>query len=188
MPVVISRYENNRTSLARGYSGAHSRYNVKDGKYQMLVVEGQSDLARVLVQVKRNGGKKGIPFLHIQRGIEFDATTSRQEVYNIVLTTMLEVINIDTQVQGFKFHENDFQLFDSGWIKILSSDITRLTHLLKKGMTHTGTKKGAPGGWKYVQKWAETWYFVLTHSAYQSFELWEAGEESSMVHVAYSFC
>ncbi|KAK0505508.1 hypothetical protein EDD18DRAFT_1344327 [Armillaria luteobubalina] len=93
---------------------------------------------------------------------------------------MLEVLNIDTQVQGFKFHENDFQLFDSGWIKILSSDITRPTHLLKKGMTHTGTKKGALGGWKYIQKWAETWYFVLMHRAYQSFKLWEAGEESPM--------
>ncbi|KAK0505464.1 hypothetical protein EDD18DRAFT_1098823 [Armillaria luteobubalina] len=127
-------------------------------------VEGQSDMARVLVQVKRNGGKKGIPFL----------------VYNIVFAMMLEVLSMDTQVQGFKFHENDFQLFDSRWIEILSSDVTRPTHLLKKGMTHTGTKKGALGSWKYIQKWAETWYFVLTHRAYQSFELWEAGEESPM--------
>ncbi|KAK0475954.1 hypothetical protein EDD18DRAFT_1115682 [Armillaria luteobubalina] len=161
MPVAIYRYKNDRTCLARGYSGAHSRYNVNDGKYQMLAVEGQSDM-------------------HIQRGIEFNATTSQQEVYNIVFATMLEVLSMDTQVQGFKFYENDFQLFDSRWIKILSGDITKPTHLLKKGMTHTGAKKGALGGWKYIQKWAETWYFVLMHRAYQSVKLWEAREESPM--------
>ncbi|SJK98938.1 uncharacterized protein ARMOST_02216 [Armillaria ostoyae] len=151
LPVAISS-RLKKDSLKTGYSMAHIRHKSETQKYQRLALEGQSgELARVFIQVKReNGTKKGLSFWNIQRGVKFPAATSRSDVADLVIESLLVVIHDHPNVQGFSFVAGDFFLVDSGWSPILDGDPDEPTELFYKGLATSSKKKGI-AGLKFIQ-------------------------------------
>ncbi len=66
--------------------------------------------------------------------MKFPAATSRSDVVNLVIESLLVVIHDHPDVQGFSFVAGDFFLVDSGWSPILDGDPDEPTELFYKGL------------------------------------------------------
>ncbi len=108
--------------------------------------------------------------------MKFPAATSRIDVTNLVIESLLVIIHDHPNVQGFSFVAGDFFLVDSGWSPILDGDPDEPTELFYKGLAASSKKKGIAGV-KFVQPAQENWFMVIKPAIADEYDLWAAGGE-----------
>ncbi len=116
--------------------------------------------------------------------MKFPAATSRIDVTNLVIESLLVIIHDHPNVQGFSFVAGDFFLVDSGWSPILDGDPDEPTELFYKGLAASSKKKGIAGV-KFVQPAQENWFMVIKPAVADKYDIWAAGDEiTPMVSVS----